>query len=200
MAAKSNKDKKNDKGAKARATPSKTAKSAGTASSMKETSERGNLLIYAVIIVAIVAVAAMIYYSSSLNSNTSVPFSTFKQNFNSAKGVSISSTYSTEGQFINESQCFSSIIQIVSHTRLPKTIDFYLINQTSCTYSKTGLGGQITPITGNASLCVGRALNETGIFLNYTTTGNYTNIEPQHMYIYGNSSYMKACPIAADFA
>ena len=29
---------------------------------------------------------------------------------------------------------------------------------------------------------------------------NYTNIEPQHMYIYGNSSYMKACPIAADFA
>ena len=38
---------------------------------------------------------------------------------------------------------FSSIIQIVSHTRLPKTIDFYLINQTSCTYSKTGLGGEL---------------------------------------------------------
>lgn len=199
MAAKSNKDKKNDKGAKARATPSKTAKSTGTASSMKETSERGNLLIYAVIIVAIVAVAAMIYYSSSLNSNTSVPFSTFKQNFNSAKGVSISSTYSTEGQFINESQCFASIIQIVSHSRLPSTIAFYLINQTSCTYSTTGLGNKVNPIVTNASYCVSRAMNETGIFLNYSTS-NSTYIQPQHMYIYGNSAYMKACPIAADFA
>ena len=175
-------------------------KASGSSTSKQSSDKKSNRAIYAAVIIAILVVAAIIIYSVSLQSNASVPFATFKQNFNNAQRVSIASTYTTEGQFINESQCFSSIIQIVSHTRLPKTIDFYLINQTSCTYSKTGLGGQINPITTNASLCVGRALNETGIFLNYTTTGNYTNIEPQHMYIYGNSSYMKACPIAADFA
>ena len=175
-------------------------KPSGSSTSRQSSEKKSNRAIYAAVIIAVLILAAIIVYSVSLQSNASVPFATFKQNFNNAQRVSIASTYTTEGQFINESQCFSSIIQIVSHTRLPKTIDFYLINQTSCTYSKTGLGGQITPITANASLCVGRALNETGIFLNYTTTGNYTDIEPQHMYIYGNSSYMKACPIAADFA
>lgn len=179
----------------------KEARKASSSSTSKQSSgKKSNKTLYAAVIIAVLVVAAIIIYSISPQSNASVPFSTFKQNFNNAQRVSIASTYTTEGQFINESQCFSSIIQIVSHTRLPSTIDFYLINQTSCTYSKTGLGNQVTPITANASLCRGRALNETGIFLNYTTTGNYTDIAPQHMYIYGNSSYMKACPIAADFA
>ncbi len=177
----------------------KEARKAGSSSASKQPDKKSNKTTYAVIIIAILAVAAIIIYSVSFQSNASVPFSTFKQNFNNAQRVSITSTYNTEGQFINESQCFSSIIQIVSHTRLPSTIDFYLINQTSCTYSKTGLGNQVNPITTNASYCRGKAFNETGVFLNYSL-GNYTYIEPQHMYIYGDSPYMKACPIAADFA
>ena len=180
-----------------KAESSSAAKQPATA---KQPDKKSNRTVYAAIIIALLVVAAIIIYLTSMQSNVSVPFSTFKQNFNNAQRVSIVSTYGTEGQFVNESQCFSSIIQIVSHTRLPSTIDFYLINQTSCTYSKTGLGNQVNPITTNASFCRGRAFNETGIFINYTGAGNYTYIEPQHMYIYGNSSYMKACPIAADFA
>ena len=175
-------------------------KASGSSASKQPSDKKSSRAPYAAAIIGILIIAAIIIYSVSLQSNASVPFANFKQNFNNAQRVSVASTYNTEGQFINESQCFSSIIQIVSHTRLPSTIDFYLINQTSCTYSKTGLGGQINPITTNASYCRGRALNETSIFLNYTSTGNYTDIGPQHMYIYGNSSYMKACPIAADFA
>jgi len=191
---------KKDKGENTPKKVEKEARKASSSSTSKKSDKKSNKAIYAVVIIAILAVAAIIIYSVSIQSNASVPFSTFKQNFNNAQRVSIASTYNTEGQFINESQCFSSIIQIVSHTRLPSTLDFYLINQTSCTYSKSGLGNQVTPITTNASFCRGRALNETGIFINYTGAGNYTYIEPQHMYIYGNSSYMRACPIAADFA
>ena len=165
----------------------------------QESKKQSSKMLYAAAVIGILVVIAIILYSSSTQSNANVPFSTFKQNFNNANRVSIAATYLTEGQFINESQCFSSIIQIVSHTRLPSTIDFYLINQTSCTYSSTGLGNQVTPITTNASYCIGKALNETSIFLNYSL-GNTTIIQPQHMYIYGDSSYMKACPIAADFA
>ncbi len=165
----------------------------------QESKKQSSKMLYAAAVIGILVVIAIILYSSSTQSNANVPFSTFKQNFNNANRVSIAATYLTEGQFINESQCFSSIIQIVSHTRLPSTIDFYLINQTSCTYSSTGLGNQVTPITTNASYCIGKALNETSIFLNYSL-GNTTMIQPQHMYIYGDSSYMKACPIAADFA
>lgn len=175
-------------------------KASSSSASKQPSDKKSRRAVYAAAIIGILIIAAIIIYSASLQSNASVPFATFKQNFNNAQRVSIASTYNTEGQFINESQCFSSIIQIVSHTRLPSTIDFYLINQTSCTYSKTGLGNQVNPITTNASYCRGKALNETSIFLNYTSTGNYTDIEPQHMYIYGNSSYMKSCPIAADFA
>jgi hypothetical protein len=191
---------KKDKGENTPKKVEKEARKASSSSTSKKSDKKSNKAIYAVVIIAILAVAAIIIYSVSIQSNASVPFSTFKQNFNNAQRVSIASTYNTEGQFINESQCFSSIIQIVSHTRLPSTLDFYLINQTSCTYSKSGLGNQVTPITTNASFCRGRALNETGIFINYTGAGNYTYIEPQHMYIYGNSSYMRSCPIAADFA
>ena len=162
---------------------------------------RNSIPTYAAMAIGAIIIIAFIYYSSSLQSSAPVPFSTFKQNFNNAARISIAVTYQTQGQFVNESPCYSSIIQVVAHSRAPSTIDFFIINQTACTYSKTGLGGSVQPETVNASYCIGRALNETGIFMNFSSS-NYTLIQPQHIYIYGNSEYMRSCPshIAVDFA
>ena len=88
-------------------------KESSTSTSKQSSGKKSNKAVYAAVIIAVLVVAAIIIYSVSIQSNASVPFATFKQNFNNAQKVSIASTYTTEGQFINESQCFSSIIQIV---------------------------------------------------------------------------------------
>ncbi len=115
--------------------------------------------------------------------------------------ISITSTYSNQSQLSNESTCFTSVIQVVSHTRQPSTIDFYIIDSSTnvCTYSTTGLGGSVNPVTTNSTYCLNKAYGETGIFLNYSNS-NYTTITPGRMFVYGNSAYMQKCPIAIELS
>ncbi len=170
-----------------------------TGKGQKAASSGSRAPLYMAIAIGVIIIAAIVYYSSSLHSQATVPFSEFKQNLNNAARISIAVTYYNEGQFVNESPCYSSILQVISHSRAPSTIDFFIINQTSCTYSKTGLGGSVSPTTANASYCTGKAANETGVYLNFSQA-NYTLVQPHHLYIYGNSGYMRTCPIAVDFA
>lgn len=165
----------------------------------KSAGKGSNYPLYIAIAIGVIIVMAFVYYSNSAGSTTTVPFSTFKSNLNNAARVSIAVTYYNESQYVNESPCFSSIIQVIAHSRAPSTIDFFLLNQTSCTYSKTGLGGNVSPQTANTSYCLNIAQSEAGVFLNYSAL-NYTLITPQHIFIYGNSDYMRSCPIAVDFA
>lgn len=157
-----------------------------------------NLIIIAAIIV--IAVALFIIFSKYALIS-SVPFSTFKSNLQSSPRISITSTYSSQSQLSNESACFASIIQVIAHSRQASTIDFYIINKenNTCTYSNTGLGGNVNPITVNSSSCLTHAYSEDGIFLNYSQT-NSTTITLNRMYVYGNSAYLAKCPIAIELS
>ena len=93
------------------------------------------------------------------------------------------------------------MIQVIAHSRKASTIDFFIIDQhnSTCVYSATGLGGSISPVTTNSSHCLGIAYSESGFFLNYSAV-NSTMITLSHMYVYGNTEYMKSCPIAVELS
>ena len=160
---------------------------------------KGSRKLYAaaILVIAAVVIAALAFASQSAQ----VPFSTFKSSFSSAPRVSVAVTYSNLTQYNLESPCFSLIVQIIAHSRKASTIDFFLLNQqnSTCTYSKSGLGGSVSLATANASYCTGVADSEPGIFLNFSKS-NYTSVTSSHAYVYGNAQYMSACPIAVELS
>lgn len=153
----------------------------------------------AVLVAAIaVVVIAAVYL---LYSSAPVSFSTFKSNFQNANRVAITATYYNNSQYVDESPCMNSIIQVVAHTRKASTIDFFFIDASNntCIYPVGTVGGQINVGTSNASRCLGIAHSETSIFLNYSR-GNGIVVTPNKLYVYGNSTYMSSCPIAIEMA
>ena len=150
------------------------------------------------IAIIVIAVVLLLYYPGLIGIS-GVPFSTFKSNLNAAQKISLIITYGNNSQYSSEAACFPQILEILGRSRSPSTIGLYILNKTTCTYSKTGLGGSVQPVTANSSYCIGAAKGTPTIYLNYSNT-NYTLIMPYGMYIYGNSGYMSKCPVAADFA
>ena len=151
----------------------------------------------AVIVIAIIAVVFLLLPSTA----TGVSFSSFKSTFDNSGRISIVATYWNASQYPLMSPCYTSVIQVIAHSRKASTIDFYLIDSAnkSCTYSKSGLGGSIVPITTNASTCLATAYSEPAFFLNYSTA-NSTMITANRMFVYGNSQYMSSCPVAVNLA
>lgn len=154
--------------------------------------------IYAAIIIIIAAAIIFVLVFPQYGGND-VPFSTFKSTLSSAPrvGLVVSSSNATQSGY--ETPCYTSIIQVLAHSRKASTIDFFIINasNSTCTYSSTGLGGSVALATSNASYCIGVASSEPSIFLNYSQS-NSIAISPARMYVYGNSEYMASCPIAID--
>jgi hypothetical protein len=180
------------------ATSKKQSASAAGAKAAQKSGKGPNILIIIAIIAAAAIIGVIIMVPQLLGS---VPFSTFKSTFQSASRVSVVATYANTSQYTAESQCFSSIIQVVAHSRKASTIDFFIINQANdtCTYSSTGLGGSVTPVTANSSHCISIAASEPGIFLNYSDS-NYTRVTTSHLYVYANGAYMDQCPIAVELS
>ncbi len=177
--------------------PQAPEKPTATDATKKPSMRIWTILIAAVIVVVIVA---FILYSK-YPIISSVPFSTFKSGLQGASRISITATYNNQSQLSNESACFASIVQVVAHTRKASTIDFFIIDKTTnvCTYSNSGLGGQVNPVTTNATFCLSKAYGENGLFLNYSTT-NSTTITANRMYVYANNAYLAACPIAIELS
>ena len=154
---------------------------------------------YLVVAAAIVIIAAAAMFLSYSGYSSNVPFSTFKSNLQDAKSVNLYVTYINDTQYSSEGTCFPLIIEQLAHTRKASTINFFLINQTSCIYPRGGLG---SPNVSLENTSVQNCLNESSsgpsIFLNYSSS-NSTRITADRMYIYGNTGYMSRCPIASDF-
>lgn len=178
----------------------KQPKSPGQKSEQKQGQQKpknSTYLYAAIAVVVIAAVLAFLFAGPALN--TAVPFSTFKAGFQSAARVSVTATYLNQSQYTALSPCFTSIIQAIAHSRKASTIDFFIIDQSNstCIYSKTGLGGSVSPTTTNSSYCLHIANSEPGIYLNYSAS-NYTSITTSRMSVYGNGAYMTSCPIAVE--
>jgi len=160
-----------------------------------EKKNRGKGLEYLFVLLVILAIIIIAYLAFSNFLLT--PFSTFASNFHAAPRVALVVFFSNESEYISEYSCFTKMIESIAYTRNATTIDFFIINGTTCTYPSTGLGKPIQIATTDASKCLSVAKAEPSIFLNYSIT-NRTIITPYHLYIYGNNAYMSACPIASD--
>ena len=160
-----------------------------------EKKSRGKGLEYLFVLLVILAIIIIAYLAFSNFLLT--PFSTFASNFHAAPRVALVVFFSNESEYISEYSCFTKVIESIAYTRNATTIDFFIINGTTCTYPSTGLGKPIQIATTNASKCLSVAKAEPSIFMNYSIN-NRTIITPYHLYIYGNNAYMNACPIASD--
>ncbi|MDE1767911.1 MAG: hypothetical protein KGH64_04210 [Candidatus Micrarchaeota archaeon] len=193
------KEKQKEKdGKKAKGSPSKSEKSG---SSKAQGKNQGHRLILAAIILMVIIAVLVVVLSPSSGFAPTVPFSTFRSSLQTANRISVTVTYSNQSQYANESLCFTSMLEVISHNRKPSTIDFYIIdNKTAtCTYSTTGFGGSVNPVTTNSTYCLGKAYAEDGLFLNYSNF-NSTRIYSNRMYVYGNNAYMAQCPIAVELS
>jgi len=195
----SKREKETVKKAKDNAAGASGANIASVSSSGKETARqkknKGKGLEYLFVSLVILAIIIIAYLAFSNFLLT--PFSTFASNFHAAPRVALVVFFSNESEYISEYQCFTKMIESIAYTRNATTIDFFIINGTTCTYPSTGLGKPIQIATTNASKCLSVAKAEPSIFMNYSNV-NRTIITPYHLYIYGNNAYMNACPIASE--
>ncbi|MDE1824973.1 MAG: hypothetical protein KGH61_01310 [Candidatus Micrarchaeota archaeon] len=185
-----------------------TTKQKGKAAGRKEESrkealvndakkERRNLMPYAVAIAVIAIIAVLIYYVAA--NYISVPFSTYKSTILAAPRVGVLVAYANDAQYANESLCSQQIIEFLAHSRSPKTIDLFYINQqnSTCLYD-AGLGYPINYTQKSAGTCIGAANSEPGVSLNYTSY-NSTSTSLTHFRIFGNAAFYSKCSLAADF-
>ena len=150
------------------------------------------MIAIAALLIIIVAVIAFVVLSNSL---LTVPFSTFKSNFNAAQHVAVIGTYGNQTQYAYVAQCSIQLIQTIVHSR---NVSFFLINQTLCTYQKGSLGN-ISIESDTPSDCLVNASSYPTVFLNYSET-NSTVITLDKIYVYGDKAYMSQCPIAVDLS
>lgn len=163
----------------------------------KEAKPRSSLLTGLMIAIPLILVFAV--FVLVILPTLTVPFSTFKSNFASAKRVAIIASYNVQAGSGATLECATQAVQVAAHSRNATTIDFYVINQTSCLESVGGLGHVFTPAANTISNCLNSTKSETSLFLNYSAT-NDTLITPYKLYIYGNIEYMNHCPIAVDLS
>ncbi len=149
-------------------------------------------------LVAVFVIAAMFYYIYSTQITT--PFPTFLANFRVASRIAVAEVYGNDTQYAYTNPCAVNLIQMIAHSRNASTMDFFIMNKTTCYYSASGLGHTLSNVSMvSASKCMKYALSEPSIFLNYSMA-NSTYTTPYHLYVAGNANYMAKCGIAVDMA
>lgn len=155
------------------------------------------------IIIAVAAVAAIgiVLYLNS-QSSAGGGLSAFKSSFQTAPRVAIFATAYNGTVLSSTVGCATAIIENVVGSRTShrnaSTIDFYILNRTSCTFLKYGLGSRSNNYTTTAlSNCTGSITREPTIYINYSVKSSTPVIQPRYLYIAGNQTYLGQCGIAS---
>jgi hypothetical protein len=162
-----------------------------------EAKQKPNYLYSVVAAIVIIAAAVILFLGTSKLSTAS--FSSFKQNFNSAPRVSIVVYYQNATSYGQEVICSTDLIEILASHRAPSTIEFFTIENNTCSYIPNGLGAPGNVITNSTAACLKTVAAEPSISLNYSAT-NSTVITSDSLNIHGNAAYMASCPIAVDLS
>ncbi len=156
------------------------------------------LIILIIGIILIIILSSSVYFYKFYNaSSSSTSFTNFKNNFYSANQISISVNYNSTA-FPYEISCATSLIyNIITTThRNPDTINFFVLNNTACTYLKNGLGHLIKNYSySNITTCLNIIKTQPTIFINYSQV-NKTIIKSNAIYVLGNQNFLKECGIA----
>ncbi|MDE1868419.1 MAG: hypothetical protein KGH60_00405 [Candidatus Micrarchaeota archaeon] len=153
-----------------------------------------------VVVVAVAAAGVALYLSN--NGSPSGSFSVFKSSFQTAPRVAIFATAYNGTVLSGTVGCSTAIIESVVGSRTShrnaSTIDFYIINRTSCTFLKYGLGSKSSNYTTTAlSNCTGTMAREPTVYINYSTGAPITTIQPKYLYISGNQTFLSECGVAS---
>lgn len=166
----------------------------------------GALKYIAAIIIVIAIIGAAIFAGLSISQSQEGSFSTFKSNFDSAPRVAITVTAYNGTVLSGTVGCATAIIlQIASSQnthRNTSTIDFSIINQSSCLEAKGLLGNGPNPnyTTTSVQNCVNLTMGEPAIYINYSAAGNTTVIKPRLLYIAGTSTFLSQCGVASEIS
>ena len=166
----------------------------------RQTDRPGSGFKYQYVIAAAVAIAALAVIAYFvLGSASNVSFSSFKQNFESAQRVAVVVHYHNSSTYGLENTCTTYLVEVLASHRNPSTIDFFTIDNNTCTYIPGGIGHPGNVSTTDAATCLKTASSEPSISLSYGSY-NRTETTPYGITIYGDSAYMRACPIAVDMS
>jgi type II secretory pathway pseudopilin PulG len=154
------------------------------------------VILFVIVIVAVVAGALM--YSQNQAGGTSI--TVFENNFNSAARVAIVVYAKNNTGLGPPIDCAANLIEQLTGTkgaahRDPTTINYYVLNSTSCSSYPEGFGGASSNTT--PATCLFQARQFPRIFINYSTT-NSTIITPDALYESGDVRFMIQCGIAAE--
>ncbi len=148
-----------------------------------------------IILVPIIVLFLVFYFVVLPSSLVTVPFTTFKSNYDSAHQVAIFVTYSNESQFVNEANCAIAVTEALGKN--PNNVTIYYSNSTNCVY-KTGPYTNISVANGTRTFCISAVKSVPTIFLNYSYI-NSTVSTAYNLYVYGNDNYWGPnCPLEVD--
>ncbi len=181
--------------------PTQRAEKANAAKEPKKADEKSSrrspYLKYLAVAVALIAVIAAFALGTGMLSGVS--FSSFKQNFGSAKRIAVVVYYYNASVYNMETICSTDLVEVLASHRSPSTIDFFTIDNGTCTYIPNGIGHPANVLTNSSAMCLNTANSEPSISMSYSPS-NYSRITPYHLGIYGNSEYFRSCPIAVDIS
>ncbi len=166
----------------------------------KKEGRLSDVQLYAVVGIVIVIAAAMIaimYMSQPPN------FTDFKNAFTSASQIAIFVGYNGTHLGIGGSSAVSCATAVIEQLRrAPNTINFFVVNQTSCTFATRGLGANTTSsnsVNVTTTTGIGRCLNMSKgmptLYINYSTE-NETIVGRGTMYVSGNLLFLRECGIS----
>lgn len=165
---------------------------------IKQRDSRAFMIIAGVVVIAVVVIAILFIATQGGNGSTA-KFSTFKNNFNSANKVSIVVYYHNATTYDQETICSTYLVEVLASRRNPGSINYFTIDNNTCTYIPNGIGHEANVLTNSSSFCLSQAAGEPTISLTYGNS-NSTVITPENLNITGNIKYFKACPIAVDIS
>ena len=156
------------------------------------------MAVFSAVVVVLVVVGLYYLLIGALPAN----FNTFRSNFNAAPRVALLVTAYNGTQLSGAIGCASSLIQQMvasqSQHRNASTIDYYVLNQTECVYSTTGLGSLLKNYTyATPANCISMSSGEPRIFINYSEVNN-TRITSTSLSYSGNIKFLLQCGIASE--
>jgi hypothetical protein len=150
--------------------------------------------VVAVILVIAAAIIAIMYMSQPPS------FSSFRSAFNSASKIAIFAVYNGTNLGMGGSSAVSCATAVIEELhRTPSTINFFVVNQTSCTFAASGLGANNTTITTGIGRCVNMSKGMPTLYINYSRM-NETVVGHGTLYISGNLLFLRECGIAVELS
>ena len=168
-----------------------------------DVSDRSSSIALAVVVI-VVFIAALVAAYFITKSGSSSGFSGFVSKFHSAPRVAIAVTAYNSTEFSYTIACGTSVIERIvgskQYHRNETTIDFFVINGTSCIVPNAALGSATGAVNESISTCMSRINSEPSIYINYSASRNITSIKGTSLYTAGDATFLSECGIAQELS